>query len=41
MSAMNFEESNRNLGNYYAAKGAQVHGVSDQIKQGQVQCRQL
>ena len=35
MSAMDFEESNRNLGNYYAAKGVQVHGVIDQMEQGQ------
>jgi hypothetical protein len=35
MSAMDFEESNRNLGNYYAAKGVQVHGVIDRMEQGQ------
>jgi hypothetical protein len=35
MSAMDFEESNRNLGNYYAAKGVPVHGVIDQMEQGQ------
>jgi hypothetical protein len=35
MNAMDFEESNRNLGNYYAAKAVQVHGVIDEMEQGQ------
>lgn len=35
MSAMDLEESNRKLGDYYAAKGVQVHGLIDQMEQGQ------
>jgi hypothetical protein len=34
MTAMSFEDSNQKLGNYYATKGAQVHGVIDEMEQG-------
>jgi hypothetical protein len=34
MTAMTFEESNRKLGNYYAAKGLQVHGVISEMEDG-------
>jgi hypothetical protein len=34
MTAMTFEESNQKLGNYYVAKGAQVHGLIDQMEEG-------
>ena len=35
MTAMTFEDGNRKLGNYYAAKGSQVHGVISQMEDGQ------
>jgi len=35
MTAMHFEDSHRKLGYYYAAKGLQVHGLIDQIEEGQ------
>jgi hypothetical protein len=34
MSAMSFEDSNQQLGNYYAAKASQVHKLIDQIEEG-------
>jgi hypothetical protein len=34
MSAMSFEDSNQGLGNYYTAKGAQVHSLIDQLEEG-------
>jgi hypothetical protein len=34
LSAMEFEDTNRRLGSYYAAKGLQAHGLIDQIDQG-------
>ncbi len=34
MTAMTFEDSNRKLGNYYAAKGLQVHGVISKMEDG-------
>jgi hypothetical protein len=34
MRAMSFEDSNQKLGNYYAAKGAQVHSLIDQMEKG-------
>jgi hypothetical protein len=34
LAAMEFEDTNRKLGNYYAAKGLQAHGLIDQIDQG-------
>jgi hypothetical protein len=35
MTAMTFEDSNQKLGNYYAAKGSQVHSLIDQMEKGQ------
>ena len=35
MTAMTFEDANRKLGNYYAAKGTQVHGVISEMEDGQ------
>ncbi len=34
MTAMTFEDSNRKLGNYYAAKGSQVHAVISEMEDG-------
>ena len=34
MAAMTFEETNRKLGNYYAAKGSQVHSLISQMEDG-------
>ncbi len=34
MTAMTFEDSNQKLGNYYAAKGSQVHSLIDQLEEG-------
>jgi hypothetical protein len=34
MTAMTFEDSNQKLGNYYAAKGSQVHRLIDQMEEG-------
>jgi|SRR5271168_3914982 len=34
MTAMDFEETHRKLGNYYAAKGMQVHSLIDQMEGG-------
>ena len=34
MTAMAFEDGNRELGNYYAAKGSQVHGVISEMEDG-------
>jgi hypothetical protein len=34
MTAITFEDSNRKLGNYYAAKGLQVHGVISEMEDG-------
>ncbi|MDO8433822.1 MAG: hypothetical protein Q7S58_15580 [Candidatus Binatus sp.] len=34
MHAMACEESNRKLGNYYAGKGSQVHGLISQMEEG-------
>jgi hypothetical protein len=34
MTAMTFENSNQKLGNYYAAKGSQVHHLIDQMEEG-------
>lgn len=35
LAAMEFEETDRRLGSYYATKGLQAHGLIDQIDQGQ------
>jgi hypothetical protein len=35
MTAMTSEEGNRKLGNYYAAKGSQVHGIISEMEDGQ------
>src|ERR1700678_4489227 len=35
MTAMTFEDGNRKLGNYYAAKGAEVHSVISEMEDGQ------
>jgi hypothetical protein len=34
MAAMTYEENNRKLGNYYAAKGSQVHNIISQLEDG-------
>jgi len=34
LTAMTFEETNRKLGNYYAAKGSQVHGLISEMEDG-------
>jgi hypothetical protein len=34
MSAMSFEDSNQKLGNYNAAKRAQLHKLIDQMEEG-------
>jgi hypothetical protein len=34
MTAMTFEDSNQQLGNYYVAKGSQVHRLIDQMEEG-------
>jgi len=35
VSAMSFEDGDQKLGNYYAAKGLQVHRLIDQMEKGQ------
>jgi hypothetical protein len=34
MTAMTFEDGNRKLGNFYAAKGSQVHAVISEMEDG-------
>jgi hypothetical protein len=34
-SAMNCEETNRKLGNYYARKGSEAHGLISQLENGE------
>ena len=34
LTAMTFEDGNQKLGNYYAAKGSQVHGVISEMEDG-------
>jgi hypothetical protein len=34
-NAMNFEDSNQKLGNYYLSKGIEVHQLIDKLEQGQ------
>jgi hypothetical protein len=34
MTAMTSEDGNRKLGNYYAAKGSQVHGLISEMEDG-------
>jgi hypothetical protein len=34
MSAMEYEDTNQQLGSYYAHKGLQVHSLIDQLEEG-------